>query len=728
MGVLTRMREISPYMLVAFVLMFVVFMVASDSNLDTIIHDNGNPATAALGTVNGEKILYADFEARLKEQLEFQRQGKLNTEVDEEYLRQGIWDQMVQEILVRQELENAGMNVTDGELNDLLLENTPQELRKDYTDSSGKFYRDVFIRRMTNPDSYADEIRDALQKKQLPPSVDPDSELVKFKKGIIRIEDYFRKKLMTDNLTGLVGVAGSLVSPVYVEQKFAIDNSAADVNYLFFDAGVIDNKTVKVSDEEIGAYYDKYKQYYKQKPARKIKYVALAIEPAERDSASLNKKIRQLQDSMAKYPSLQQRDSLYELSYLSLGGKTNDFAAVKTLDPDKRALFENAEPRTVVGPVTMFNGTFFYRLDSVRSGVNDLVKARHVLINFGTNKDSARAIADGLLRRAKKGDDFGKLAAEFSQDKGSATRGGEYDFFPRGRMVKEFEEACFNNPPGSIVGPVETQYGFHIIKVEDKNSTEIKYSEIEISINVSKATKKEIQRNTLSLKQQVENGTPIDTVAKRMKKNTVETALFDETMPILGSRGLTAFAFENPVGAVCDPKEVKNYGFVVAQVSDTREAGAKPLADVKEEIKDKLLQIKKVKSLEGKAKDLFAKLQGKDILARVSEIDPSMQVRTAAGVRDNGVVMGVGNDPYFTAAAFKAPVGKIHGPVRGDRGYYIIQVTNRTAADKSQLEAQSTSIAAQLQAGAKNQAFYQWLAGAKEAAKIEDNRNKFFRD
>lgn len=725
MGVITRMREISPYVLVAFVIMFVVFMVASDSKLETVLHSDRNPLTAVVGSVNGEEILNADFEGRVKEQLEFQRQGKLNAEVDDEYIRQGIWEQMVQEILVRQEAKKAGVDVTNGELQDLILENTPPELRKDYTDSSGKFYRDVFIRRMTDPDSYGNEIRDAIQKKQVPPSVDPDSEVVKFKKGIIRIEDYFRKKLISENLTSVINTASSIVSPVYVEQKYKIDNSTADVNFIAFDAAKIDNKAVQVTDQDIAAYYEKYKEYYKQKPSRKIKYVALAIEPGARDSASLRKKIAQLQDSMTKYSLPQQRDSLFELSFLANGGKANDFAALKEMDADKRALFENAAPRTVIGPVMLTNGTYFYRVDSVRTGVKELVRARHILINFGTNKDSAKAVAEGLLRRAKKGDDFGKLAAEFTQDKGSAQRGGEYDFFPRGRMVKEFENAAFDNPIGSIVGPVETQYGYHIVKVEDKNSTEIKYSEIEISINVSKATKKEILRAALSLKQQIEAGTPIDTVAKRMKKNSIETAFFDHNSPILSSRYLTGFAFDNPVGTVSEPKEIKNYGYVVAQVSDTREEGLKPLSDVKEEIKDKLLQIKKVKSFEGKAKDVFAKLQGKDILARISEVDPSVEVRSAMGVKDNGVVMGVGNDPYFTAAVFTAPIGKIYGPVRGERGYYIIQVLNRKEADKSKFASESENITKQLQQSAKSQAFYQWLAGAKEAAKIVDNRNKY---
>lgn len=90
------------------------------------------------------------------------------------------------------------------------------------------------------------------------------------------------------------------MSPAYVEQKYKVENSTADVNFIIFDAAKIDNKTVQVSDQDIAAYYEKYKQYYKQKPSRKIKYVAFALEPSARDSATLHRKISQLQDSISR--------------------------------------------------------------------------------------------------------------------------------------------------------------------------------------------------------------------------------------------------------------------------------------------------------------------------------------------------------------------------------------------------------------------------------------------
>lgn len=85
-------------------------------------------------------------------------------------------------------------------------------------------------------------------------------------------------------------------------------------------------------------------------------------------------------------------------------------------------------------------------------------------------KEEARKKAEELLARARKGEDFAKLAKENSDDPGSKDKGGEYDFFAHGKMVPEFEKAAFALKPGEISEPVETQFGYHIIKLEERRS------------------------------------------------------------------------------------------------------------------------------------------------------------------------------------------------------------------------------------------------------------------
>jgi parvulin-like peptidyl-prolyl isomerase len=85
-------------------------------------------------------------------------------------------------------------------------------------------------------------------------------------------------------------------------------------------------------------------------------------------------------------------------------------------------------------------------------------------------KEEAKQKAQAILERARKGEDFAKLAKETSDDQGSKDKGGEYDFFSRGRMVPEFETAAFALKPGEISDLVESPFGYHIIKLEERRS------------------------------------------------------------------------------------------------------------------------------------------------------------------------------------------------------------------------------------------------------------------
>jgi parvulin-like peptidyl-prolyl isomerase len=90
------------------------------------------------------------------------------------------------------------------------------------------------------------------------------------------------------------------------------------------------------------------------------------------------------------------------------------------------------------------------------------------------SKDEARAKAQSLLDRARKGEDFARLAEEYSDDPGSKTKGGDLGYFSKGMMTPPFEQAAFSLKPGEISAPVETEFGFHIIKVEDHREGDFK--------------------------------------------------------------------------------------------------------------------------------------------------------------------------------------------------------------------------------------------------------------
>jgi peptidyl-prolyl cis-trans isomerase C len=103
------------------------------------------------------------------------------------------------------------------------------------------------------------------------------------------------------------------------------------------------------------------------------------------------------------------------------------------------------------------------------------VGASHVLIRTGGERTDADALelAEDIARRARAGEDFAALAVEFSEDPSAANNRGDLGLFGRGQMVPEFEEAAFAlEQPGDIAGPVQSQFGYHVIRLNDRQASE----------------------------------------------------------------------------------------------------------------------------------------------------------------------------------------------------------------------------------------------------------------
>ena len=132
----------------------------------------------------------------------------------------------------------------------------------------------------------------------------------------------------------------------------------------------------------------------------------------------------------------------------------------------------------------------------------DEVKASHILISTvdkdgkplsEAKKKEAKKKAEEVLKKAKAGEDFAKLAEEYSDDPGSASQGGDLGYFGKGQMVKPFEEAAFALKPGQISGIVESDYGYHIIKVFDKIDEQQPLSEVKDTIKTTLLNEKYAQ-------------------------------------------------------------------------------------------------------------------------------------------------------------------------------------------------------------------------------------------
>lgn len=144
----------------------------------------------------------------------------------------------------------------------------------------------------------------------------------------------------------------------------------------------------------------------------------------------------------------------------------------------------------------------YYEANKEQFNTSEQVRARHILIKFdtaqekvGRTEEQAKKMAQDLIKELEKGADFAKLAQEKSEDPGSKNNGGEYTF-SRGQMVPEFEEAAFSLKPGTFTKePVKTQYGYHVIKVEERIPAKIRtFEEVkdELALQLPMQKKQEV--------------------------------------------------------------------------------------------------------------------------------------------------------------------------------------------------------------------------------------------
>src|SRR5512146_1562501 len=120
----------------------------------------------------------------------------------------------------------------------------------------------------------------------------------------------------------------------------------------------------------------------------------------------------------------------------------------------------------------------YYKNNPARFDKKKRVRARHILVRVGEKASSAEQDAtkkkiEAIAERIKKGEDVAKVAAQTSEDPGSKDRGGELGYFGPGVMAKPFEEAAFKLKPGELSGPVKTQFGWHLIQVEEVQEPEV---------------------------------------------------------------------------------------------------------------------------------------------------------------------------------------------------------------------------------------------------------------
>jgi peptidyl-prolyl cis-trans isomerase D len=383
-----------------------------------------------------------------------------------------------------------------------------------------------------------------------------------------------------------------------------------------------------------------------------------------------------------------------------------------------------ANENTVVGPYQDVNSYKLARLVKTKM-VADSVKARHILVKIN-NGDTATAQnkADSLKAVIKKGQKFDELATKYSEDPGSAVKGGDLGWFGYGRMVPEFNEACFNGKKGDM--PIVTsQFGIHLIEIIDKSkeSKQVQVAILERKVEPSQKTYDALYNKAQEFVSKNSTGKSFDSAAvaiglnKRVADNLKEA---DKTVPGLDQpRELVRWAYKANKDEV---SKVFTLGekYVVAHLVDIREKGISPMEDVKDRVTAGAKKAKKAEQLLEKAKSKVAGATSIDAIAQSlnTTVIPADKVIFA-----NNYIQGMGNEPRVLATVFTMKPGQISQGIKGENAVYVVMLEKiDEPAELKDVAAEQKQMADQR----KQRSEYEVGQALKEKAKVEDYRGKFY--
>lgn len=328
----------------------------------------------------------------------------------------------------------------------------------------------------------------------------------------------------------------------------------------------------------------------------------------------------------------------------------------------------------------------YYNQHQAQYQVKEQVKVRHILIAVPAGADSktdaaAKAKAEDLLKQIKNGGNFAELASKNSDDPGSKTQGGELGWLDRGRTVPEFDKVAFSLAPGQTSDVIKTQFGYHILQVEDKKTAHLRplaevKSEIVPVLEQQRTSAAEQTYASQLAADAKKNG--MDKAAQSRGLQVVTTDYVAKDGVIAGltdSSAMLTQAFTVVKGA--DPASVSTGdGFAVFQVTDIKAAHAPVFADYKSHILDDyreqqvpLLLNTQLKKLDDRAKVL------NDLKKAAAEMN--VPVKTSDLVARDAQVPEIGSMTGPASIAFTINKGTISDPINLGRSGIVLTVTDK---------------------------------------------------
>ena len=352
-----------------------------------------------------------------------------------------------------------------------------------------------------------------------------------------------------------------------------------------------------------------------------------------------------------------------------------------------------------------------------------------------TKEDSLRIDEDAeyILNELKAGADFAELAEEYSKDSGSKSKGGDLGFFGRGEMVKPFEEAAFSTHVGDVVGPVESPFGLHIIKVVarkvEKGELKVQASHILLKYEVGQENYDRINDQAEYIYEQLEKkkGKEFVSIAEqeKLELKTSEWISREGMIPGVGMAPRVNFYIFSEKKGWASPPMHAGKNVIIFRIIDISKEHTQSLDEVKEDIQSKIQAEKRLESAKNQCQLAWQKIN-RGLTLEEAAAEDSITVFNTNLFNLNGYINRIGRDVQFAGAAFKLDVHEISEPVEGQRGFYLIQVIEKQEADLTEFESVKESRKQDLFKKKQQEYFTAWIEKLKSQADIEDYRIQYF--
>lgn len=696
MAILGKIRQRSFFLIVVIALALFAFVL-----MDLIQAGGFGGSNSYVGSINGKDIPFEEFNLKVAntEKSGNNGQGMSNTQAANQ-----VWDAEVNIALLEEEFEKLGIRVGADHVVEVLKQNPTIAQR--FTNELGGFDKkkfDEFIKSSANAQ---------------------DIEFLKAQEQNAIINAKYQ--IYMSMLRG-----GLFVTQADAKFQHRLENEKVSFDYVQIPFSSIKDSDIKVSDEEIMDYMKKRAKRYKSEEVREIEYVFVSEEPTADDKNEVKAQLEKLMENRIVFnKTTNANDTLpgfrNAVDVIEFVNSNSDFpydstyVAKTDLPAEQAESLYNLADGDFFGPYEL-NG---YMAISKSMGKKSGAKARasHILISFTGSqappktprtKEEAKAKAEEIFAKVNAdSNQITMLAFTESDDQGSAQRGGDLDFFNPGMMVKPFNDFVFNNPIGKV-GLVETDFGYHIIKVTDKQDA-IRLATLARKINPSQKTsdnayntamKVEMNANEKSLEKAA-------TEAKLEVKPVVKAKPMDEMFAELGAqRQIIRWAYNKETN-INDIKqfEITNKGYVIARLKNINDTGLMPLEDAKPGIEPLIRN-------EKKAKMIISKIKGTNLDAIAKDNKVTVQTATDLTIQ-SPIINNAGFEPKVIGVALNTKVNTVSAPVEGNSGVYVVKTKTITKAPATKDYAQQITSLQSTSGQAANRIF----GTLKDKADIKDYR------